>query len=47
MIMEAKKLRMQKYLERKNDRDREKNDESDGDVIRTEREIIQENKRDE
>ena len=39
MIMEAKK-RMKKYLERKSDRD--KKNESYGNVIGTEREIIQE-----
>lgn len=47
MIMEAKKERMQKYLERdKNDRNREENDESSSDVNRTERETDEENKKD-
>ena len=44
MIMEAKKERMQKYLERsKNDNNRKENDESDNNVNRTERKIIKEN----
>lgn len=45
MIMEAKKQRMQKYLEKQNDRNREKNDESDGGIDRTEREVIQEDEK--
>lgn len=42
MIMEAKKQRMQKYLEKQNDRNREKDNEGDGGDNRTEREINEE-----
>jgi len=46
MIMEAKKDRMQKYLERsKNDRDRKKDDEVDDNNGGAKREIIQESQR--
>jgi len=42
IIMEAKKKRMQKYLERgKNERDREVNDSSIGEINETKREIIE------
>lgn len=47
MIMESKRDRMQKYLERtKNERDRKKDDESDDTIDGTKRETIQEVKSD-
>ena len=46
MIMEAKRERMRKYLERQNDRKRKENDETTDNGSRTEREIIKEIKED-